>query len=255
MANQNPRPLSPLDGIHVVEDFITNDAAADATLGQLDWELDAITTEDVESYLTGESGGAGIGSTGGVLRLTGAGAGDGTGSSFRSFTDGLVINEGAGGFACRVRYPEITGNSLTGNNFRIGLDDSVTATAPDSGIAVASDAGVITCTAWSADHGDQTITPTDAPTLTSGTTMVLEKWCTFRAEWSGDNGQGGPRDLDFYVDGYLAGSRSIVLDDDEEVELKIVHWQDTGGAASLELDVDFFEYWAWNDRSATASAV
>lgn len=249
MAIRHSRPLSPLDGIRVIEDFITNDAAADATVGQLDWELDAITTADDETYLTGKSGiDGGVGVTAGVLRLTGAGAADGTGSSFRSFTDGLVINQGAGGFSFRVRYPEIAGNALAGNNFRIGLDDSVTATAPGSGIAVASDAGVITCTAWSNDHGDMTITPTDVPTLTSGTTMVLDVFHTFRVEWEGDNGQGGPRKFFLYVDGYLAGQDFVVLDDDEEVELKIVHWQDTGGAASLELDLDFFEYWQWIDR-------
>jgi len=247
-ATRFTRPLSPLDGIRVIEDFICNDAADDATVGQLDWELDAITTADVESYVTGQSGAAGIGVTNGVLRLTGAGAADGTGSSFRSFTDGLVINQGAGGFSFRVRYPEITGNALAGNNFRIGLDDSVTATAPGSGITVASDAGVITCTAWSNDHGDVTITPTAAPTLTSGTTMTLDVWNTFRVEWDGDNGQGGPRLFYLYVDGFLAGQDFLTLDDDEEVELKIVHWQDTGGAASLELDLDFFEYWQWIDR-------
>ena len=254
-AIRHARPLSPLDGVHVFDDFICNDAADDATVGQLDWELDALTTADVESYLTGQSGEAGIGRTAGVLRLTGAGAANNTGSSFTSFTDGLVINEGSGGFAFRVRYPEITGNTIATNNFRIGVDDSATATAPDSGIAVASDGGVITCTAWSAEHGDQTITPTNAPTVTSGTTMVLDVWHTFRVEWSGDNGQGGPRDLSLYVDGYLAGSRSIVLDDDEEAELTIVHSQDSWGASSFESDIDFFEYWSWNDRSATADAV
>jgi len=29
------------------------------------------------------------------------------------------------------------------------------------------------------------------------------------------------------------------------VECKIVHWQDSGGALAVELDVDFYEFWAW----------
>jgi len=243
------RPQSPLDGVHIYDDFIQNAIITTTYVGELGWEFGALTTDDTASYLTGRAANSGEGRAQGVLRLTGAGAANNTGSYFRLFTDALVINEGPGGFACRVRYPEVTGNSLVGNNFRIGMDDSVTATIPGSGISVASDAGVLTCVAWSNDHGDTTITPAYT------TTMVMDTWYTLRAEWSGENGMGGPRELFFYIDDVLQGSSTIVLDDDEEVEAKFVHWQDTGAAASLEWDLDFFEFWSWIDRSATAPAV
>lgn len=243
------RPQSALEGVHIYDDFIQNATISTTNVGELGWEFGALTTDDTASYLTGYQANIGEGKAQGVLRLTGAGAADGTGSYFRLFTDALVINEGAGGFSFRARYPEIAGNALASNNFRCGMDDSITATIPGSGISVASDAGVITCVAWSNDHGDTTITPAYT------TTMVLDTWMTFLVEWSGANGMGGPREMTFSIDGVRQGSATIVLDNDEEVEAKFVHWQDSGAAASLEWDLDFFEYWQWVDRSATADAV
>ncbi len=229
-------PTSPADGTHIVEDFLTNDAVTDAAVGQLRWERETIGNASTPSYVTAE--------THGVLRLTTAATADGDGEALRSFTDGLVF-EGKGGWVrARVRYPDITGNQLAGNNFRIGLDDSVTATSPTVGIWIDSDAGVLTLQVDSADGGDKADTVTGVSTLTSGTTMVLGTWHDFKIEWEGENSLGGPKNVRLYVDGELGAEvTNTLIDNDEEVELKIAHWQDTGGAADLELDIDYYECW------------
>jgi len=246
MAINHERPVSPLDGIHFKDDFISNDSVADAAVGTGRWEIVTIGNASTYSLLTAQ--------VGGVLRSTTAGTADGDGSALRSFEDGLVLEGGNGGFAFRARYPAAAGNQLAGNNFRIGLDDSVTATSPTVGIWVDSDAGVISLQVDSADHGDTAASAAGVTTLTSGTTMVLDKWHLFRVEWTGTNGQGGPRFVELFVDNEPAGSAFCNIDNDEEVELKIAHWQDTGGAATLEFDTDFFEFWSFYNRD-TATAV
>uniref|UniRef100_A0A6M3XW04 Uncharacterized protein n=1 Tax=viral metagenome TaxID=1070528 RepID=A0A6M3XW04_9ZZZZ len=230
------RPQSPLDGVHWVEDFISNDSVADAAIGQQRWELVTIGNASTITNLTATDGGA--------IHIVTAATATGDGEVLRSFTDGLVINGGAGGFSFRAKLVD----QIASNNFRIGLDDSVTATSPTVGIWVDCDGGVISLQVDSADGGDLSIAASGVSTLTSGTTMVVATWHTFRVEWSGSNSVGGPRFVELFIDGEAAGSSLCLIDDDEEVEIKIAHWQDSGGALAVELDLDFFEFWQWIDR-------
>ena len=229
-------PQSPRDGTYIKDDFLTNDAVADATIGELRWEIVTIGNASTYSYLTAQGHG--------VVRSTTASTADGDGSCLRSFTDGIVIDGKPGFFAARVRYPDVTGNALAGNNFRIGLDDSVTATSPTVGIWIDSDAGVLSLQVDSADGTDKAASVAGVSTLTSGTTMVLDTWHDFLVTWEGENSNGGPDTVKLFVDGELAATvKGSDLDNDEEVELKIAHWQDSGSGADLELDVDYFEVW------------
>lgn len=225
--------LSVKSGTLIQEDFVGNDSVADASVGALGWELDTIGNAPTLSILTAQPNG--------VLRHTTAATADGDGGTMRSLTDGLVIKPGV---ICRarVRYPNVTGNQLAGNNFRVGLDDSVTATSPTVGIWFDSDAGVLSCQVDSADHGDESASVTGHPDLTSGTTMVLDDWTDLEFRCSGgENAQGGPEEVLFYVNGGFAARVPCNIDDDEEVELKIAHWQDSGAGADLELDIDYYE--------------
>lgn len=227
--------ITPAHGTLLADDFVSNDVVTDANLGQLRWERITIGNASTPSYVTAQKHG--------VLRLTTANTADGDGEALRTFQDGLVLGLGTV-FGARVRYPEITGNQLAGNNFRIGLDDSVTATSPTVGVWFDSDAGVLTCQVDSADHGDESAAVTQHPDLTSGTTMVLGSWVNLEFRCSGRaNAQGGPDEVDFFVNGYPVAKVPCNIDDDEEVELKIAHWQDTGGAATLELDIDYVYLW------------
>ncbi len=230
-----PNLTSPRDGLHVVEDFFSNDAVADATIGQLGWEIVTIGNATVWSFLTAQAHG--------VARSTTDDTADGDGSALRLFADALILNGGDGGlFAARVRYPDITGNQLAGNNFRIGLDDSVTATSPTVGIWVDSDAGVLSLQVDSGDNGDLATSAAGVSTLTSGTTMVLGTWHDFLVTWEGTNSDGGPKDVHMFVDGELAATvRGCLIDNDEEMECKIAHWQDSGSGDDFELDIDYYE--------------
>ena len=230
------RPQSPLDGVHWVEEFLSNDSVADAALGNQRMELVTIGNASTLTNQTAEDGG--------VLKLTTSATADGDGCCLRTFTDGLVLSGGNGGFSFRARLDD----QIANNNFRIGLDDSVTAASPTVGIWVDCDGGVISLQADSAGHGDRYAGATGVSTFTSGTTMVVTTWHTFRVEWSGTNAQGGPQTVALFVDGEAAASTTCNIDDDEEVEIKIAHWQDSGGALAVELDIDFLEYWAWIDR-------
>lgn len=230
--------VDPYQGTHIVDDFVaTNDEVADNTVGDQDWQITAIGNGGTFSYVTASGNG--------ILRHVTAVTADGDGNALHGFTDGLVLKGGHPGyFKARVRYPSITGNVLAGNNFRIGLEDSVTATAPTVGIWVLSDAGVLSLEADSADHGDRAKAAAGVSTLTSGTTMVLGTWHDIEVVWSGTNAQGGPKVVTMYVDGEQAAKiTDCQIDDDEEVELKpLVAWQDSGSGDTLEVDVDLVEF-------------
>jgi len=228
------RPVSPLDGIHLKDDFYSNDPVTDALIGELHWEFALIGNVSTVAYLTAVPYGA--------FKDTTAATANGDGMYYRLFTDGLVLGGQGGGFSTRVRLAD----QIASNNFRIGVDDSVTATAPGSGIWVNCDGGVLSLECYSNDHGDAPTAPAaGVSTLTDGTTMIVNTWYTIRVEWTGENGQGGPRYVEMWVDDEPAAASFCALDDDEEVECKIVHWQDSGGALAVELDVDFYEFWAW----------
>ena len=242
MPFQRERPVSPLDGWWVKDDFITNSGVATVTTGELDWIHTAIGTVDIPTFLTGDSGGNG------VMRLTGAGAGaDGDGIAMHVNADSNNFDAGTGGgFSFKFRYPTITGNQLAGNDFRIGIEDSVTATAPAVGLSVFSDAGVLSLRSDST-NGDQSVAVSGVSTLTSGTTAIIDTWHTVEVVWSGENGNGGPSVVNMKVDGENAAALVSVIGSAEDGECKIVHYQNTGGAATLELDIDFVEFFMWRD--------
>jgi hypothetical protein len=229
----NLSPLRPGDGTYLKDDFCGNAQVADHLVGELLWEITGIGNGSTVTLPTAEPNG--------VVRDTTAVTADGDGNCLHGLPDQIVLNGLNGFFTARVRYPAISGNVIADNNFRIGLDDSVTASSPAVGIWVDSDAGVLSLQVDSA-NGDYSDTVTNVSTLTSGTTMVLGTWHDFHVKWSEENANGGPKIINLYVDGELGATVSTgVSGSDEEVELKIAHWQDSGSGDTLDLDVDWFE--------------
>lgn len=228
-------------GYYVRDTFLTNDSVADAAVGELDWEIDAISGgADTISYETAN------GET--FMRMTGGGAGDGDGSGLSLKDDAVTVGSGGGFVRVRVRYPNITGNALAGNNFQIGLTDVHDSTEPVVGFWLDSDAGVMSFDSASA-NGDLTAAVTTATGgtqagLTSGTTLVLGTTYNAELRWHGANTNAdvGPKTLDCYIKGVHVGRiNNSLLDGAETIEPAIVHWSDTGGAATLELDIFGFE--------------
>lgn len=220
--------ISAKNGIYISERWVGNDAVADAAIGQNDWEITTIGNASTYALQTALNG---------VLRATTAATANGDGSNLRTFTDGLVLKPGAW---CRfaVRRP----TELASLNWRIGFADSVTATSPTVGVWFESDAGVLSCQVDSADHGDEEKAVTGISTLTSGTTEVVGTWHHYEIRCSGKaNAQGGPSEVDFYVDGFHAAKVPCNIDDDEEVEMSITHWQDSGGADAVAVDFGYYE--------------
>ena len=236
MPVNNERPYSPVDGVHVKDDFLRNDSVADALMGEVRWEIENIGAASTYSLLAADEAMYGV-----LRQVTNSTAN--RGSALRTFVDGLVFGGNGGGIAFRFRFPNISGNTIAGNNFRIGADDSITITDGTVGITVVSIGGVLTLRADSNDGGDLTQAVTDVSTLTSGTTAVLDTWHDVLVKWTGANGQGGPRFVECFVDGELGASVFCNIDDDEEVELKIAHWNTSG--TDLELDLDYYEFWQW----------
>lgn len=231
-------PTGPADLLHLHDDFYSNDSVADAAVGELNWEI--VTIANASTYANLVTTNVTDGKYG-VLRSTTNGTADGDGSVLRLDEDVIVLGGNGGELRFSVRYPDITGNQLAGNDFRIGLQDSVTATEPTVGIWVFGDAGVVSLQADSGDHGDNSVSASGVDTFTSGSTMVLGTWHDFLVRWHGTNAQGGPKNVDLWVDGYFAGSTLCNIDNDEEMELSICHYQNSGGAATLELDVDYVD--------------
>jgi hypothetical protein len=231
--------LSPTAGFYAKDDFLGNDAVADGTVGQLRWEMETIggasTTTKLVTTNVGEN-------EHGVLRDTTA-AGANQGEVYR-FLESSTVLGGAGGY---FQFKARLATTLAGNCFKVGLQDLITIAEPTVGIWVLSTAGVITLQAHSADHGDVTVAAARVPTLTAGTTMVVDTWHTFKVVWGGENASGGPKEVSLYIDGFLAAhSGAVLIDNDEEMELSIIHWNTT--AAALIMDVDFIEVFLARDQ-------
>jgi hypothetical protein len=227
-------PNSPKDGTYIKDDFLTNAGVADATVGELDWEMVTIANASTPSYPASQNG---------VMRITTAGTADGDGEAFLLHPDMILLTGTNQSLRFRARYPDISGNAIAGNNFRIGFSTSVTAADNTVGVWVESDAGVITVEGAST-NGDISEAAATVSTLTSGTTMVLGTWHDFAVFCEGTNANGGPKTVKLFVDGELAATiENFLLGSAETMELSIVHWQDTGGAATLELDIDYIEAW------------
>lgn len=224
------------DGLYVKDDFFANEGVADTTLGELDWEFVTIGNASTTALLVTTDLDAGVY---GAFRDTTAATADGDGEVYRLDEDNIVLHQNLPGYFC---FKARLHDQIASNNFRIGLQDSVTATAPTVGVWVNCDGGVISLEMDSNDHGDTSANAANVATLTSGTTMVVDTWHEFEVRFDGANANGGPSHGALFVDGYLACEiNNCVIDDDEEMELSIVHWQDSGGALAVELDIDYIE--------------
>ncbi len=236
MPIANERPYASMDGIHLKDDFLSNDSVTDSNIGELLWELITVTNAATLALRTASEAGEN-----GVLRVTTAATATNDGVCLRLDEDSWVFGGEGGGFAFKWKQPV----ELASLNFRIGIHDSVTVTAPTVGIWLDSNAGVLTLEADSADGGDNAQAVTGVSTLTSGTTLVVDTWHTFEVRWTGANGQGGPRFVEAFVDGELGASVFCNIDDDEDAEPKILAFQDSGGADAVIMEIDFFECWQW----------
>ena len=236
-------PFRPMDGFYRSEDFFDNEAVADGTIGTLNWEI--VTIANASTYATLVTTNT-VSGRPGILRHTTAGTADGDGSVLRLDEDTVVLENKPGSFSFGIRLPSITGNILSGNDFRIGLGDSVTAADDTVGIWVGSVSGVLTLQADSADGGD-TSQAFNHPDLTSNTTLALGDWMDCVVSWSGTNANGGPKDVlaraSINNGGFhdAASINTCLIDNDEEMEFHIVQWQLTGGADTLEQDIDYID--------------
>ncbi len=227
-------PNSPKDGTYLKDDFLTNSAVADATIGELDWEIIKIVVDTTYAYQASQNG---------VLRMTITGTNAGDGSVMHLHADGINLSGTNQMVRFRVRYPDISGNILATNHFRIGFSASITATEPAVGLWVDSAAGVIEIDAAST-NGDVNQAVAGVSTLTGGTTMIKGTWHEFMFVTDGINANGGPATAKLYVDGELGATlSSIVIGSSETMELSINHWQTASGGDSLELDIDYIEVW------------
>jgi hypothetical protein len=224
-------PNSPLDGTYIKDDFLSNSGVADATVGELGWEMVTIANASTPSFVAGQNG---------IMRVTTDTTG-GDGEAFVLHPDAILLAGTNQMVRARVRYPTLSGNVLAGNHFRIGFGDSVTATTNAVGVYVESAAGVLTLHGAST-NGDIAQAAAGVSTLTSGTTMVIDTWHDIAIFCEGTNANGGPKTLKMFVDGELAGTAdNFLLGSTETMELQIVHWCSTG--ASLEFDIDYIEAW------------
>ena len=127
------------------------------------------------------------------------------------------------------------------NDFRIGVGDSVTATAPTKGITVRSTDGLLSLHADSV-NGDNTANVANVGSLTGGTTAVLGTWHDLELRWFGSNASSGPDTAELWVDGYFGATVPCLIGELETMEAKIVHWNnDATTADTVELDIDYYE--------------
>ena len=230
----NVIPGSVADDTIIQDDFLGNSAVADATLGSVGWELDTIANASTLTFLAAPNG---------VLRLATNGTAQGDGASLHTHPDGIVLVGGNQEFTFKVRYPNISGNIIATNNFRIGFSASVTATEPTVGVWVDSAAGLISFDVAST-NGDISQAAVGVSTLTSGTTMVIGTWHKFRVIMDGTNTNGGPKRIRLLVDGELAATiENALLGSTETMEFGFTHWQTASGGDTLELDLDYIEAW------------
>lgn len=228
--------ISPFDvGYYVYEDFLTNTSISDGAVGKYLWDIDAISAgADTLSYETDQ------GET--FLRMTGGGAGDGDGTALSLGADSVTLGDKGGYVRFRARIPDITGNAVAANNFRIGLSDVRDSSEPVVGLWVDCDGGVIELDAASA-NGDLNVAASH-PGLTSNTTLVLGTTYNFEVRWSGANSNSdpGPSSVQLFINGHLSAELdNVLIDGAETMEPTITHWCDTGGASTLELDVFGYE--------------
>lgn len=256
------RPVNGINGVHLGDTFVNvSNAVTTGNLGQLGWAFTTIANATTYSYVTAAD-------TIGILRSTTNTTADGDGSVVRSADAALTLGAGGGGFAAVVRYPDITGNALAGNDIYVGTGDVVTAAVNTIGIGFQFDAGVVTLRTDSAANGDEAKAAAawdrgaqsgiDAG-LTSGTTAVLGEWMAIEARWHGENANGGPDKVDFFLgsDTTVKGAQAAKIyiatldchmSSTETQEIHpLKHYQNSGSGDTLEADIDTFEFWMWSE--------
>ncbi len=220
--------LDPSVGLLIKDDFFSNNVVTDNNIGELGWELTTLGNASTLAYQTAQQHG--------VLRMTTASNATGDGAVLALTTDALVIGPKGFEFKARINYPV----ELASGNFRIGLDDSVTTTRGTVGVTFESDAGVLQCHTDSATEGDENLLVTAHADLTSGTTMVVAEWVDFKIVVTGPaNAAGGPSEAVFFVNGAFVARLPVHMDNDEPMELKFIHWQDSGGSDAVALEIDY----------------
>jgi len=246
-----PRPTSPTEGVHFVENFVGNGTITTNLVGQNMWTITASGNGGTHTYLTTVTDADPP--FGGIRHVTdGTATNDGNALTMLAATAVFPNSEYGGGFAFRARVPTLAGNTLTGNSFYTGMHTSVSEAAPTDGISIQSVAGVLTLRADSADGSDATQAFAGGSTLTSGTTMVIDVAHDFEVHWTGENGNGGPRYVEAFCDGEPVAALTTDIDNDEAATAAWVHYVSAGND-TLEMDLQYFEYWQfmdWPDAAA-----
>ncbi len=242
MALQTARPKSPAEGTYFLETFKGNGVITTNNVGRNDWTFTAIVTTGTYTYLTEIVPDRPFG---GIRHLTHADSGAGDSLHMLAGTALFPASEQGGGFAFRFNYPDISNNIIATNSFLIGIHTSRTASEPTGGILISSAAGVMTLRVDSAAGTDKAVAFAAGSTLTSGTTAVKGVAHDIQVQWSGENSNGGPLDVEAFCDGEPVASTVTNLDDDEVATPSINHW--CTGTNTLELDIHFFEYWQFMD--------
>ncbi len=227
-------PNSPLDGTYLKDDFLSNSSVADAAVGELEWEITDITAASTFTFIAGQNG---------IIRSTTSANADGDGGVLHLHPDAIVLAGTNQMVRCRVRLPDVNSNTINENNFRIGFGDGVTASNHSVGVWIDCVDGLLSFDVAST-NGNISVAAANAPTLTSGTTMVLGTWHDLALHMSEVNSNGGPKVIKFFVDGYHAGTiLNSKLGATETMELSIVHWNTNSSGEDLELDIDYIEAW------------
>jgi hypothetical protein len=218
---------SPADGTHIFDDFHANAAVTTGLLGRLDWLRTVVGAGTATpSYVASQNG---------VMRITT----DGTtarGLAVHLMEDKVTLGGGNGVF---IRFRVRLTTTLTGNNFKIGLTNALTVADGTVGIWIESDSGVTSIEGRST-NGDLSVSVGGVTTLTSGTTAVVDTWHDYELRLSGTNTNGGPDQIDCFIDGEPAGSiKNFLLGSAETMEFSIIHWDDAGTAQVF--DIDYYE--------------
>ncbi len=248
MALQLARPTSPAEGVYMREDFFGNGLITTNNIGRNDWAFTAIVTTGTFTYLTTVLADRPFG---GIRHLTHADSGAGDALHMLAVTSKFPASARGGGFSFRFNYPSISSNIIATNSFQIGVHTTRTASEPTDGILISSAAGVLTLRADTADGTDKAVAFAAGSTLTSGTTAVLGVPHVIQVQWSGENSNGGPLDVEAYCDGEPVASLVTNMGNDEAASPAIVHW--CTGTNTLELDVHYFEYWQFMDYPTAAT--
>jgi len=235
--------FSPVDyGFYVWEDWCDNASVADAEIGKMGWEITVLGGgAETLSFETAQ------GET--FLRMTGAGGGTGDGSVLSLAPDKVSLSQYGGECRFGFRIPDITGNTVAGNNFKFGFSDVVTASEPAVGLWMDVVAGVVEFDAASANNDVNVAASGPTSLLTSGTTLIKGTTYNGVIKWWGNNGNTdpGPASASLTLNGHKVAEfeGTVLIDGAETFEPLIIH----NALATNTLEMDCFYYEAFSYRS------